>query len=311
MNGHFQHNDDRYYSTQELAKLLRVNEATIRRWADSGTLKCFKTPGGHRKFTPEHVSEFISEYHYDLLPYDSSTPPEVPDEILNSLLIKEDYRALSNVYSAQALRANKKRLVNLLGLCHLREVPLVDVYDEIVVQGIRNILSLELQGKITAAEEQLASNAMLESLQEFRLLAPKNSGSARNDSANGRVAICGSLTGGLPEVILLGVSHLLEVVGWNVHNLGSNPALEVLTAALESYSPALVCSAYDSLTTQAELIDETHPLLDAAESLGTHVLLWSFEPPQQISGKNGTPQKKWVIFSTFREMLSLVGQVDS
>ena len=55
---------DRYYSTRELAKLFRVNESTIRRWANSRKLKCFRTPGGHRKYTAEHISEFIKKYQY-------------------------------------------------------------------------------------------------------------------------------------------------------------------------------------------------------------------------------------------------------
>ncbi len=68
---------DRYYSTRELAKLFRVNESTIKRWADKGELKCFKTPGGHRKYTPEHVVEFISKYRYEILPFGFHYSPEL------------------------------------------------------------------------------------------------------------------------------------------------------------------------------------------------------------------------------------------
>ncbi|HKZ40768.1 MAG TPA: helix-turn-helix domain-containing protein, partial [Candidatus Hodarchaeales archaeon] len=57
----------RYYSTKEVAKLLRVNESTVRRWANSGKLKCFKTPGSHRKYTARQISEFLDKYQYELL----------------------------------------------------------------------------------------------------------------------------------------------------------------------------------------------------------------------------------------------------
>ncbi len=60
-------NDSGYYSTKHLAKLLRVNETTIRRWANAGMLKCFRTPGGHRKFTAYQISGFIRKYEYELL----------------------------------------------------------------------------------------------------------------------------------------------------------------------------------------------------------------------------------------------------
>ena len=59
--------EDHYYSTRELSKLLRANESTVKRWADSGILKCFKTPGGHRKFPPWHVAEFVAKYRYELI----------------------------------------------------------------------------------------------------------------------------------------------------------------------------------------------------------------------------------------------------
>ena len=31
-------------------EILGVNESTVRRWADSGQIRCFRTPGGHRRF---------------------------------------------------------------------------------------------------------------------------------------------------------------------------------------------------------------------------------------------------------------------
>ena len=57
----------RYYSTRELAGLLRTTEATIKRWSDAGQLKCFKTPGGHRRYTPKRVVEFLRAYRYEIL----------------------------------------------------------------------------------------------------------------------------------------------------------------------------------------------------------------------------------------------------
>ncbi|HQP38007.1 MAG TPA: helix-turn-helix domain-containing protein, partial [Polyangiaceae bacterium] len=41
---------DRLMSTGDVAEVLGVSEATVKRWADAGTLSCIRTPGGHRKF---------------------------------------------------------------------------------------------------------------------------------------------------------------------------------------------------------------------------------------------------------------------
>jgi excisionase family DNA binding protein len=46
-----------YYSTRDLAKLLGVDDSTVKRWADLGEIPCYKTLGGHRRFTPETVKD--------------------------------------------------------------------------------------------------------------------------------------------------------------------------------------------------------------------------------------------------------------
>ena len=36
-------------------RVLEVNESTLRNWADSGALRTYRTPGGHRRFYREDV----------------------------------------------------------------------------------------------------------------------------------------------------------------------------------------------------------------------------------------------------------------
>lgn len=54
------------YSSKDLARLFSVDESTIRRWADSGKLRCSRTLGHHRRFPAALVSEFVSTYHLDV-----------------------------------------------------------------------------------------------------------------------------------------------------------------------------------------------------------------------------------------------------
>jgi excisionase family DNA binding protein len=39
-----------WLSSVEASELLGVHPTTLRRWADSGDIPCFRTPGGHRRF---------------------------------------------------------------------------------------------------------------------------------------------------------------------------------------------------------------------------------------------------------------------
>lgn len=41
----------RWITLGQACKLLGVNESTLRRWADAGHVRSFRTPGGHRRFS--------------------------------------------------------------------------------------------------------------------------------------------------------------------------------------------------------------------------------------------------------------------
>ena len=43
-------NQIEWLSLTEASRLLGVHQTTLRRWADSGHIPCFRTPGGHRRF---------------------------------------------------------------------------------------------------------------------------------------------------------------------------------------------------------------------------------------------------------------------
>ena len=42
--------ETRWVSLSRACAILGVNESTVRRWADAEKIRCFRTPGGHRRF---------------------------------------------------------------------------------------------------------------------------------------------------------------------------------------------------------------------------------------------------------------------
>jgi excisionase family DNA binding protein len=46
----------RWLSMGEASRILEVNDATLRQWADNGHLRVYRTPGGHRRFLREDVA---------------------------------------------------------------------------------------------------------------------------------------------------------------------------------------------------------------------------------------------------------------
>jgi excisionase family DNA binding protein len=47
--------DGEWVSLGRACKLLGVNESTLRRWADAGRVRSFRTPGGHRRFAEDDL----------------------------------------------------------------------------------------------------------------------------------------------------------------------------------------------------------------------------------------------------------------
>lgn len=49
------------FSTSEVARYCHVTADTIRKWAEAGRIKVFKTPGGHRRIRREELLRFLRE----------------------------------------------------------------------------------------------------------------------------------------------------------------------------------------------------------------------------------------------------------
>ena len=46
-------------STSQAARELGVSLGTVRRWADLGYLRAYRTPGGQRRFSVEQIDHFV------------------------------------------------------------------------------------------------------------------------------------------------------------------------------------------------------------------------------------------------------------
>ena len=53
------------FSTADIARLLNVDASTVKRWADSGRLQCFRTIGGHRRFSIDQIQSFVAAYRLE------------------------------------------------------------------------------------------------------------------------------------------------------------------------------------------------------------------------------------------------------
>ena len=53
--------EEQWLTLTEASKLLGVHFTTLRRWADAGSVPCFRTPGGHRRFREADLSRWMEQ----------------------------------------------------------------------------------------------------------------------------------------------------------------------------------------------------------------------------------------------------------
>jgi len=99
-----------YFNSEEAANILNVNVSTIKRWTQEGKLECEKTIGGHRKFTMQHLANFLRAHktqisRANLFPIESDTDLEISSRILRG-----DFDFLIDYVSEQALLCNRDRV---------------------------------------------------------------------------------------------------------------------------------------------------------------------------------------------------------
>ena len=75
--------DKRTFSTLEISRVCEVDPVTVARWCDQGQLRCFRTPGGHRRVVREDLLQFLRRHGVPL-------PPELAEERPRLLVVDDD-----------------------------------------------------------------------------------------------------------------------------------------------------------------------------------------------------------------------------
>ena len=60
LESHVRSNSTRWVSLRRACDILGVDESTLRRWADTGRLRVYRTPGGHRRFSLTDLESMVA-----------------------------------------------------------------------------------------------------------------------------------------------------------------------------------------------------------------------------------------------------------
>ena len=221
--------DSHSFTTAEVAKLCRVSDATVKRWELAGLIKSERTNGGHRRFRAEEVARFQNEKNI-------GQKQKIGDESTSKAFNK---RSISNelsdcVFFHALMKGSEEEASNILIKRTLAGEILCELMDGLITKTMHHIGDLWHEGKITIAQEHLASRTVISSLHNLRSSLPI-------PETKNKLAICLAFEGDLHELPTRCAQMTLESCGWDVWNFGANTPLYSVSTECDEHTPDLVC----------------------------------------------------------------------
>jgi MerR family transcriptional regulator, light-induced transcriptional regulator len=225
-------------STRQVAQLLGVGEATVKRWADSGEIDCFRTVGGHRKFRLRDVTAFVQKRDYETV-----TPLPA--------------NAAANIDEAQA-RFEKASLGGDADACiaqmaglRLRGLTLADIFDDVVGPALHKVGSRWEKCQLSVAEEHVATNTVIEAIARSQPLAEPPGEPNRADKGT---AVVASVAGEQHDVAARMAACLLRARCFEVlAPLAQTPARDLAELIVRTRAQVVaLCSTYAASLAQIQ-----------------------------------------------------------
>lgn len=255
-------------STAEVANMLKVNDSTVKRWTEKGSLKCIKTPGGHRKYKIKDVVGFMDSFEYDVT--DLIVPPK---EKLQSISVSTDYailtkdfNSLTDIFYNTILEGNRENTFQLLNLLYVNRITQVELFDKIVFPAFNKIGMKWMTKEIGVEQEHLASNTALHSILKLQ-------DNIKKKPNHGKIALCGCLEGEYHEIGITCVNNVLEANGWTTYYLGANLPVESFIDAIENYVPTIVCVSSMTPKSQKQLIEDCAAIFDTTQIISAKLIV--------------------------------------
>jgi excisionase family DNA binding protein len=245
-------------TTKAVARLLRVSEATVKRWADSGLLQSEKTVGGHRRFSLNAVASLRRELG---IGPGAGKPSQKNTQKRASI----DLPATAQ-FADTLLRADEEQAGALLVQAYLSGAPLTTLFDETVTKAMHHIGELWFKGSITVADEHLATRVVFSALQTLSAVTMPV-------QPTGQKAICCGIEGDLHELPVQLARIILESEGWEAQSLGPNTPLFALSDMVARQRPQLVCISARSISDLDRATAEYGQLRKVTGKLGVSVVI--------------------------------------
>lgn len=250
-------NKGNYLNSVEAANLLGVNVSTIKRWTDSGKLKCMQTAGGHRKFLMKHINEYLSKHKEDtkkltVIPYDTSEHRQI-----NHLIQKHNITQLEPMLLNAALKSDRETVYMITTGLILAQYPVYRLFDKLISPVLHQIGDLWEKNTISIAEEHIASEIIRDSILLIQQILVK-------PEIKSHKALCFVLGNDQHDIPLKMAQIVLEQKGLEVFYIGQRTPVISLEKLISYYKPEEIylSSTYYDDEWSEEMINIKHDELN-------------------------------------------------
>jgi excisionase family DNA binding protein len=252
-------------STADVARLFRVTDTTVKRWADRGTLRCQKTPGGHRKFEIRNVVDFAEKNNFDPSGALETAGGGKVHASVRVALISRDYDVLAKEYIRRALSQDRTDLHGYLSYLYEHRIPLWGMDDRVLRPAMYGIGEMWARGELGVNDEHRASYRTLDALSalQLQILMKPPSGESALLACPGEE---------LHDIGLRSIGYLLESEGWSVHYLGARTPLLAILSAISKLRPSVVCLSVTETEHAASLPGVFRRVASAARASGAYTV---------------------------------------
>jgi excisionase family DNA binding protein len=282
------------FSTNDVAKMLQVDKSTVKRWTDEGKLKCFRTPGGHRKFRAEDLYQFTADYSYGISPQDFYPQVASDESVIRRMIAEKEFNVLESVCFSAAIKGKRDEIVKLFAETYKNGLGLPQIFDEILRPTVKKINDLHDSGKVLASEKQLAFNALSNGVVVFSNMIHK-------PVSNDRKAICAMVENDFGDIELKALVALLDSRGFEVLNLGTSAGTESVAQLVKSKQPNFVFLVASRVANKDALADEHRKIQREIQVFGGKLIVGGVGYTKDLLANtlSGLYDKFWMNFKEF------------
>ncbi len=263
------------FTTKDVADMLQVDISTVKRWTDEGKLKCFRTPGGHRKFRAEDLHQFMADYNYNVSSANFFPAAASDEAILRDMIVQKEFNVLNSVCFSAAIKGNKDDVVKLFSEAYKNGMSLPLIFDKILRPTVQKILALNISGKLLSSEKQLAVNSLSNAIVLLSEIIAKQ-------APNGKTVICAMVENDFDDLDLKALAVLLENGGFEVLNLGVGTSADSIAQLVNSKQPIFVFLIATSVHNEDALENEHKKIQSALQSYGGKLIVGGPGYTQQL-----------------------------